>query len=410
MMNQVLDAVVVGGGSAGLGISHALKQASFRHRVLERRRIGETWRTQRWDSFRVNTPNALTVMPGDRYTGHDPEGAMTHKEFIALLEDFAARQRLPIDLDTPVIKLAGGENNDAYRISTPRGMLQARNVVIASGNLNCPLRPAWADAIPSNISQIDSSEYRNPAALNPGAVLVVGSGQSGGQIAEDLVEASRSVFLATSPVGRMPRRYRGRDIMHWLIESGLFDIPRKELVQPSGRIAPRPLVGAEHTISLQALSAHGVTLLGRFTGAEYGQLCFAENPAEHIRFADDASSTLKRKIDEYIVRAGIDALPIEPDPAELVAARLPHPPIRSLDPAKCQITTVIWCTGLKGDFSWLRLPGTLDAQGRPLQENGITAVPGIYFAGLDFAFTRKSGTILAIAEEARRIVDHMTRR
>src|SRR5262245_12713264 len=303
MTSQVLDAVVIGGGWAGLAVSDALKQEGLSHRLLERGRIGETWRTQRWNSFRMNTINMQTVMPGDRYDGPDPEGVMTRDARVALLEDFAERKRLPIELGTPVIKLTDGQQKGAYLISTPRGAFESRNVVIASGNLNFPRRPSLAAALPHDLRKIDASAYRSPIELSPGAVLVVGSGQTGGQIAEDLIQAGRTVFLATSRVGRLPRRYRGRDIMLWVVESGLFDIPRKEFIDPSGRVAPRPLIGADHTISLQALSAQGVTLLGRFTGVEGNRLCFGDDLVEHIHFADETSNTLKRKIDDYIARA-----------------------------------------------------------------------------------------------------------
>jgi putative flavoprotein involved in K+ transport len=199
--------------------------------------------------------------------------------------------------------------------------------------------------------------------------------------------------------------------MIWLVECGLFDVPRKEFIQPSGRIAPRPLFGALHTISLQSLSAQGVVLLGRFIGIETdGQLSFADDIEEHIRFADEASVKMQCQVDEYIARAGIDAPPAEPDPAETVAPRLPNPPIRSLDPAECGITTVIWCTGFQGDFRWVSLPGALDAQGQPVHKDGVSLLPGVYFTGLDLATTRKSGTILAVAEEAARLVEHITGR
>jgi putative flavoprotein involved in K+ transport len=265
--------------------------------------------------------------------------------------------------------------------------------------------------LPSGLLQTDASGYRGASSLQGGAVLVVGNAQSGGQIAEDLAEAGRTVFLATGRVGRVPRRYRGQDISFWFVESGLFDVPRKEFLQPSGRVAARPLLGAVHTISLQSLSAQGVILLGRFTGFESGgHLSFADDVKEHIQFADEVSTTIKRQIDEYIARAGIGAPAAEPDPAEIVAARLPNPPIRSLDPVATGITTVIWCVGFQGDFSWVRIPGVLDDRGQPVHEEGVAAAPGIYFAGLDFASTRKSGTILAIAEEAPRLVEHLARR
>ena len=408
---NVLDAVVVGAGWAGLGVSHSLARRGLRHSILERGRIGETWRTQRWDSFRMNTPNVQTVMPGDSYDGPDPFGALTRNQFVALLEDFTKRNRLPVEPDTTVTELAGGQENGEYRLTTSRGTLLARNVVIASGNMNCPVRPPWAAALPPSLRQIDASDYRSAADLPAGGVLVVGSGQSGAQIADDLVEAGRTVFLATGQVGRLSRRYRGRDIMIWLVESGFLDVRREEIIRLAGRIPARGLLGAEYTLSLQALSARGIVLLGRFTGAEEGgRLLFADDLEAHVRFADEASANVKRYIDEYISRSGIDAPLSEPDPAETVTAQLPNPTVRSLGVAESGITTLVWCTGFRGDFSWVNLPGVLDSQGQPIHADGVAALPGIYFAGLDFASTRKSGTILAIAEEAHRLVEHIVGR
>ncbi|HEX2135805.1 MAG TPA: NAD(P)/FAD-dependent oxidoreductase [Microvirga sp.] len=407
---DMLDAVVVGAGWAGLGVSHALARAGLRHRVLERGQIGETWRAQRWDSFRMNLPNVLTVMPGDRYEGPEPEGFMTRDAFVALLESFAERHRLPVDTGAPVTELTLDERHGGYRMVTPRGALHARNVVIASGNLNRPRRPPFSAALPPGVLQVDASAYRSPDALPPGAVLVVGSAQTGGQVAEDLARAGRTVFLATCRVGRIPRRYRGRDAMVWMVECGLMDVPRKEFIDPSGRIAPRPLIGAGHTISLQSLSAQGVSLLGRFTGVADGRLTFADDLPDNLRFADETSANLKRQIDDHIARHGLDAPPAEHDPAEVVSPRLPDPPLRSLDPAERGIATAIWCTGFDGDFSWVRLPGALNARGQPVQEDGRTALPGLYFAGLDFASTRRSGTVLAAAEESARLVGHILAR
>jgi putative flavoprotein involved in K+ transport len=358
----------------------------------------------------MNIPNIQTVMPGDQYRGPDPEGALTRDEFVALLEGFAERNRLPVERDTAVTELAPDQADGVYRLATVRGTLRTRNVVIASGNLNCPLRPDWAAALPSSLCQIDTSDYRNPGALQPGAVLVVGSGQSGGQIAEDLARAGRRVFLATSQVGRARRRYRGRDIMIWLVQCGLFDVPRKDFVQSSGRIAPRPLFGAQHTISLQSLSAQGVLLLGRLDGIEReGRLSIADDLEDNIRFADEVSIKMQRQIDDYISRTGINAPPAELDPAETAALSLPNPLVRSLDLVEHGITTVIWCTGFQGDFTWVRLPGLLDTRGQPVHEEGVTKHRGVYFAGLDLAVTRKSGTILAVQDESARLVEQITR-
>lgn len=408
---DILDAVVVGAGWAGLGVSHALTQRGLRHRVLERGRIGETWRTQRWDSFLMNTPNVQTVMPGDHYSGPDPFGALTGDQFVALLEDFAKRNGLDVEPDTTVTELVSEGEDGAYRLSTSRGAIHARNVVIASGNLNCPIRPTFSAALPPDLRQVDASDYRSAADLPHGAVLVVGSGQSGAQIAEELAEGGREVFLATSRVGRLSRRYRGRDIMIWLDESGFLDVRREEVIRLAGRIPARGVLGAEHTISLQALSAQGVVLLGRFAGAQDGGvLSFANDLDENVRFADEASAKVKHYIDEFIRCSGIDAPASEPDPAEIVAARMPNPAIHSLDLIASGISTVVWCTGFRGDFSWVKLPGVIGPSGQPIHEDGVASLPGVYFAGLDFASTRRSGIILAVAEEAHRLAEHILER
>ncbi|CAH1679495.1 FAD-dependent oxidoreductase [Hyphomicrobiales bacterium] len=408
---DVLDAVVVGAGWAGLGVSYALARKGLRHRVLERGRIGETWRTQRWDSFLMNTPNVQTVMPGDHYSGSDPFGALTHKQFVALLEDFAERNGLDIEPDTTATELVSEGGAGAYRLTTSRGVILARNVVIASGHLNCPERPTLSADLPPSLRQIDASDYRSAADLPPSAVLIVGSGQSGAQIAEELADEGRKVFLATSRVGRLSRRYRGRDIMVWLDESGFLDVRREEVIRLAGRVPPRGVLGAEHTISLQALGARGVVLLGRLAGVQAGGiLSFADDLDENVRFADEASAKAKHHIDEYIRRSGIDAPAPEPDPAEIVALHLPNPTIRSLDLVASGIATVVWCTGFRGNFSWVKLPGVIDPSGQPVHEDGVASLPGVYFAGLDFASTRKSGIILAVAEEANRLAGHISER
>ncbi|WP_026187315.1 NAD(P)/FAD-dependent oxidoreductase [Ensifer sp. BR816] len=406
-MTGILDAVVIGAGSAGLGVSYFLKQQGCAHQVLERSRVGETWRTQRWDSFLLNSPNIRSLLPGDSFAGPDPWGASTQQQFVTYLESYVERHRLPVITETPVEKLS--RDDEAFLMATPRGAFRARNVVIASGSLNCPKRPPWAAELPPTIRQLDSSTYRNAAELEQGAVLVVGSGQSGGQITEDLVLAGRSVFLATSRAGRLVRHYRGGDIFHWMTLSGFLDMPRQEFVLPSGKLPARGLLGATHTISLQSLSAEGVVLVGRFLGVENGSLVFGDDLDEHIRFADESSANVKRFIDAYIGRAGLNAPPAEDDPAEIIAPRLPNPPIRSLELATSGITSVIWCTGFRGDFRWIKIPDSIDGSGQPIHQDGIGLVPGLYFSGLDFASTRKSGIIVGVAEEAARLTGHLAK-
>ncbi len=401
------EAVVIGAGWAGLGVSSALRDRGIPHRVFERGRIGETWRTQRWDSFHLNTANLHTVMPGDIYTGDDPDGAMACGDFVAMLADYAARRGLPVETGTPVTGLR--QEGDGFRVTLPGGVLRARSVVLANGTQNLPQRPPVTNALPPEIRQIDASGYRNAASLPHGAILVVGSGQSGGQIAEDLVRSGRQVFLATCKVGRQPRNYRGRHIMHWLVAAGLFSRTRAEMLA-EGPIPTRPITGARATISLQSLSAEGVVLLGRLTGCEGWVLSFSDDVAAHIRHADAYAAELRSKVDAYIAASGIDAPEAVPDPAETVPPRLPDPPILSLDARASKIGTVIWCTGFRGDFGWCDVPGLLDDRGQPLQENNFAAVPGLYVPGMPFAVTRLSGTIHTIGDEAARIAADIAQR
>ena len=399
---DVLDAVVVGGGFAGLAVSGAMKAAGLSHVVFEKSRPCQTWLTQRWDSFRMNTPNVLTVMPGEVYRGPDPEGAMTRDEFVASVLAYAERQALPLESGTAVSTVEP-DDRGGFAVRTPQGVVRARNVVATTGNLNVPKRPALAARLPATVTQIDGSDYRSAGDLRPGAVLVVGCGNSGGQIAEDLALAGRQVFLATGRNGRVPRRYRGRDIILWLMEDGRYDQPRT--VQ-SGR----PLLGATHTLSLGSLSALGITLLGRLADVTAGgTLVIADDLAANAAHADKVSADIRREIDDYIARQGLDAEPATVDPAEAMPARFPTPPIRELDLAAHGITTVIWSVGFTGDYRWLRVPGATDAAGQPAQTRCLS-VPGIYFAGLDSLEALKSGTIMVAAGESRRIADHIAAR
>ena len=405
---SVLDTVVLGAGWAGLGVSYALARANMRHCVLERRRIGETWRTQRWNSFHFNLPNIYSVMPGDSYNDAEPEGFMTHTAFVTLLENYARRHQLPVHTGVAISKLDSSDG--LFRVVTPQQTWWAKSVVAASGSLNRPRRPAAASALVNGAVQIDASDYRNASALPAGAILVVGSAQSGCQIAEDLILAGRRTYLATSHIGRLPRRYRGHDIVVWMVKTGMFDVPRKDFVDASGRVAARPMLGALHTISLQSLSAQGVVLLGRLIGVEDGRLVFADDLVENVRFGDQISAQLKSRIDEFIELGGLPAPAAAEDEAETVAPRLPERPILLLDLIERNISTIVWCTGFGGDFNWIDIPGVLDERRQPVHEDGIAPIPGVYFAGLDFASTRRSGTVMAIEDEARRFVAHIAAR
>ncbi len=392
------DVVIVGAGWAGLSVSYALTQAGYSHVVYERDRICETWRRQRWASFRMNTPNVMTVLPGDTYEGSEPEGYMTRDAFVEMVESYARRHDLPVREGTAV--LDARRSAGQFEIRTTSGAALADMLVVASGNLNVPRRPAVAGCIPASVNQIDGSDYQCPDAVPPGAILVIGCGNSGGQIAEDLALAGRSVFLSTGRNGRVPRTYRGRDIFLWLTDTGRMAKPR---TTKSGR----GLIGATHTISLQSLSALGVTLVGRLRDVSLeGRLRFDDSLADSVAFGDEMSQMLKNEIDEYIARESIAASAATPDPAESVAPRFPDPPILEIDPVRDGITTVIWSTGFVGDFAWLNVPGAVGEDGTPAQDHCIS-VAGVYFAGLDTLESLRAGTVLAAAEEAERIVSHI---
>lgn len=390
-----MDAVVIGAGWAGLGVSYELAQRGIRHRVFERARIGETWRTQRWDNFRLNTTTCDTLMPGERYTGPDPDGAMTHLEFIALLEDYARRHGLPVETGRAVGSVRA--DSGGFVVQAGDETVRAGNVVVATGGLCRPFpRPVWAAGLTQ--LQIDGCDYRNSAALPAGPALVVGSGQTGAQIAHDLVEAGRTVYLATGRVGRIVRRYRGRDMLSWMEASGFMDMRREEIIAAVGRLPGRGVIGATRTLSLQFLSAEGVVLTGRLTGLAEGKLTFADDLEEHMCFADQASANIKRFVDDYIDRERVAAVPAEDDPAETVAPRLPVPPILALDASAPG--SIIWCTGFGGDYGCVEIAGALDAHGAPVHRDGVGLVPGLFFAGIDFGTKRSSGTIRAVAEES----------
>ena len=392
--------VVVGAGWAGLSVGYALAQAGIEHLILERGRVCETWRTQRWDSFRMNTPNLLTVLPGDRYEGPEPQGYMSRNDFVEMVDGYVRRNDLRVREQTSVASVRRVEG--AFAIETSGGPLRSDHVVIATGNLNVPKWPALAKRFPSSLHQIDGTAYRNPAELPDGAVLVIGCGNTGGQITEELAQQGREVFLSTGRNGRVPRTYRDRDIFLWLTDNG-------RMAKPRTTASGRGLIGATHTISLQSLSAQGVVLLGRMKDCTpEGILTFDDTLGESAAFADEMSASLRREIDAFIEEHRLDAPGAAPDAAEVVAPHFPDPPILELDLAGVGIATVIWAVGLRGDFSWLEVPGALDDRGNPIETNGVS-VTGLYFAGLDSLASLRAGTVLAAGEDSSRVANHIAR-
>jgi len=414
---NIFDAVVIGGGSAGLGIGYYLRETGRKFVILERGRVGETWRTQRWDSFAVNTPNWANCLPGDTYDGEESDGFYRLDELIGYLQDYAARYELPVTEGATVTGV--DPDGDGFRVTYQNGAgataaIAARNVVVASGMMQAPKIPGVREQFPDTILQIHASDYRSPEALPPGAVVVVGSAQSGCQICEDLIHAGRDVYLCTSKVARIRRRYRQRDILEWFEDVGLFDVAVDDLPDPAMEFAAQPQVSGVGryggTLSLQSMAQEGVRLMGRLSDVTDGVLKTDDSLSEHVAFADATSSEITAMIEEWIVANGVSVEPIEDDPNDEPAGpEVGEAGITELDLMKAGVGSVVWCTGFTAEFGWIGAQVT-DERGRPIHQRGISPVPGIYFLGFPWLHSRKSGIIHGIDEDAQFIAEAIAER
>jgi putative flavoprotein involved in K+ transport len=414
-----VDVAIVGAGQAGLGAAYHLSLADLDCVILERGRIGETWRSQRWDSFTLNTPNAMNGLPGADYDGPDPLGFMTHTELATSFEDYVARFDLPVRTGVTVTGVRRIDRSDRFEVSgqseahRPVRYL-ATSVVIASGIMQTPRIPGFSTSIPAGVTQLHTGGYRSPGTLPPGAVVVVGGGQSGAQIVEDLLAARRTVYFCISKVARVPRNYRGRDFMDWWIDMGMWDVEPADLENLADLTAANPTVSGVgsrgHTISYQQLVRDGVTLMGRLEGVEGSVLATDDRVMEYIANADDRSQMMKNAIDRYIETHHIDAPPAVAEPADA-----PVPPgqvvpfITRLDLDAAGVSTVIWSTGFSADFSWIEPPVT-NGEGRPNHDRGVSVVDGVYFIGFPWLSTRKSGIVFGVDQDARHITEAIVER
>jgi putative flavoprotein involved in K+ transport len=406
MNNSLLDVIIVGAGQAGLSASHYLKNANLKHIVFERGKIGESWRSQRWHSFKLNSMSRLNLLPGARLNGNDPYAFCTHTDFVASLEKYAIAFQLPVLENVNVISIEKQPGVFKVLVSQHNSVKEycSKQVIIASGMQNEKKIPAFAKNVSTEIKQLHTSEYRNAAKLPEGAVLVVGSAQSGVQIAEDLIEDGRKVYLSTSMVGRVPRRYCGKDIMDWLLMLGYFDLKTEDVTDHTEfAMKPPQLTGTgghAHTISLQHLAKKGAVILGRMSGANDKNVLFLPNAKQHVQFADMLSEKIKSMIDAFIQQAQLPAPPAEKD-----AADMPDldgscaSSVTELNLNEHNITSIIWTTGFRGNFNYIKLP-VLDANDNPKHKNGISPVEGLYFLGFGWLRSRKSGLIHGIKEDA----------
>jgi putative flavoprotein involved in K+ transport len=401
-MTEQIETVIIGGGQAGLSLSYYLTQQRRAHVVLERGRPAETWRSQRWDSFTLVTPNWMTQLPGFTYQGEDPDGFLSHDEIVLTLEGYAQSFRAPLRCGIQATSVRLEAEGNGYLVETSDGSFEASNVVLATGGFPHPRLPQVSTAIPVNIKQLHSSQYRRPGRLPSGAILVVGSGQSGSQIAEELHQSGRQVYLCVSRCGRSPRRYRGKDVMWWVNQMGGYDRTVDSLPSPAARFVCHPdLTGKDggHEINLRQLASDGVVLLGRLQAIQGSRAILAPDLEENLGRADAQAMQLMQAIDNFVLRTGMD-VPVDNSSEDALPVWIPPAePILEQDLYAAGVSTIIWATGFRLDFGWVHVP-VFDEAGAPLQQRGVTSSPGLYFLGLPWLYKEKSALLFGIGEDA----------
>jgi putative flavoprotein involved in K+ transport len=400
----IADVVVIGAGQSGLAMSHFLSARSIDHVVLERGEVGNAWRTERWDSLRLLTPNWMSRLPGYAYEGDDPDGYMDMPEVIDFVGRYAARIDAPVRTRTSVLGVLpwGG----GYRVVTDRGDWRTRAVVLASGAFNQPVVPAVATAVPSHVHQVTPTEYRSPSRLPDGGVLVVGASATGLQIADELRRSGRPVTLAVGEHVRMPRTYRGRDIQWWMLASGMLDDRVEDMDDPLRvqRLPSPQLVGTPDriTLDLNRLTGGGVRLAGRLVGIRDGKAQFSGSLRNVCALADLKMDRLLDSLDEWADTTGLAS---EFGPAQrFEPTRLENSPCLDVDLGGGNIRTIVWATGFRPDYSWLQLP-VLDRKGRLRHDRGVVDAPGVFALGLPFMRRRKSSFMHGAEDDARELCD-----
>jgi putative flavoprotein involved in K+ transport len=402
-----INTVIVGGGQAGLATSYCLKQQGHENVVLEQAaQAGNAWRTGRWDSFTLVTPNWTMRLPGAEYEGSDRDGFMPRDDIVSYFERYVDRFQLPVRYNTRVLSVESMDSA-GYRVITPEQSFAADNVVIATGYEQSPRIPAFAAAISPDVTQLHSSQYRNPEVLPDGGVLVVGSAQSGAQIAEELYLRGRKVFLSVGGAGRAPRRYRGKDVVAWLSQIGFFDMTPEKLPVPKEKFAPPHVSGANggHTLNLHQFACDGVTLLGHLRGASGHTISLAPDLHESLARADGFEGEVQKMIDGYIQANGIDA---PPQGLPQLRDGFAQPILEELDLQAAGISTIVWATGYAHDYGFVKLP-VLDDVGFPIQTRGVTGHQGLYFVGMPWMPSLKSGVLAGVGEFAGDISAHIGR-
>jgi putative flavoprotein involved in K+ transport len=399
--------VVIGAGHAGLAMSHRLSARSIDHVLLERGEVANTWKTQRWDSLRLLTPNWQSRLPGFRYDGDDPDGFMTMPEVISFIEAYSAVVAAPVETGTTVTQVRPA--SDGYLITTDAGTWSALTVVVANGSCNVARLPQFADEVPAGIHTVSADAYRNPDQLPTGGVLVVGASATGIQLADEIHRSGRPVTVAVGGHVRAPRVYRGRDIHRWMDDVGLMD-ERYDEVDDIVRVRRLPslqIVGtpARTTLDLNALTSIGVRLVGRFAGISDGRAQFSGSLRNVCALADLKLGRLLDQIDEWATEQGLDG-ELEPAWRPPPAIVEDAPPL-GLDLTSGEIRSIVWATGFRPDYSWLDVP-VLDRKGLIRHDGGVVLdAPGMYLMGMPFLRRRKSTLIDGAGDDAEDLSGHL---
>jgi putative flavoprotein involved in K+ transport len=406
-MIETIETVIIGAGQAGLATSYTFMQHGREHIILDKASLpGNSWRSERWDSFTFVSPNWTFQLPGGEYDGSDPDGFMPRDELVSRFERYAEKYHLPIVYNTPVLSVQPAEGS-GFLVKAPEKEYHVRNVVAANGWFRLGKTPSFADKIPQSILQFHTSKYRNPQLIPPGAVLVVGSGQSGAQIAEELYQSGRKVFLATGVAPHSPRRYRGRDFFRWAYESGFVDLTFEQAQRVQGKEFVAPMISGKnggHALNLHKFYREGVILLGHALVCVDGKMIFAPDMKENLAKADMAQKMIQKNFDEYIQRAGIDA-PSEDTPSMMDGYEAPE--ITTLDLHAEGINTIIWACGYSYDASIFKFP-VLNQFGIPDAPMGASSTyPGLYFVGFPWLPSLNSGFFAGVAKSAAMVVEHV---
>lgn len=408
---QRVNTLIIGAGQAGLATSYWLTQHGVEHVLLERRAaLGGAWQ-DRWDSFCLNTPNFFFRLPELTYDGPEPDTFLPRDAVIDLFRDYARRIAAPVKLGTEASRISRADG--AFTIETNAGRFEAAHVVLANGAFQRPRIPVAAANIPAHVLQLHSHDYRSPRQLPDGDVLVVGTGQSGGQITEDLLDAGRQVHLSVSTCPEAPRRYRGSDVLRWVLElnlhgpeHGIKGLQVENLPSPAGRFQCNPLISGNdggHSIHVRGLGRRGVRLHGRFEGADDGVLAFSDDLPERLALVESGFGLRLKLADAYIAAVGIDAPPAEPVPDD---PWLPSEYAARLDLHAENVTSVIWATGYGLDFSFLDIP-VLDEWNYPRHVRGVTDVTGLYAVGLPWLTRHLSATFGLVGDDAEYVAGHI---